>query len=99
MLVPAGAVGEPGRLDSLRRLVAAQAPAHTVPAVRVGGTGFVVGTWSAVGVDTAFAALPAPVLGRTVRLSRASVLWPGPHAGRGIRTDSTAAVGVSTVVR
>ena len=42
-------------------------PAHTVAEVRLGGLGFVVGTWSAVGVDTAFTPLPAPVLGRDVQ--------------------------------
>jgi phage tail-like protein len=101
VLVPAGAATPTGRLDSLRRLVAAQAPAHTVPIVRVGGCGFVVGTWSAVGVDTAFTPLGPPVLGGssgTVRLSSLTVLWPGRHHARGFAADA-AVVGLSTVTR
>jgi phage tail-like protein len=101
VLVPAGAAASTGGLDSLRRLVAAQAPAHTVPTVRVGGTGFVVGTWSAVGIDTAFTSLGPPVLGGaggTVRLSSLTVLWPGRHHARGFPADS-AVVGSSTVTR
>ena len=60
MLVPPA----PGRgrpdLAALRQLVTTQAPAHTVAEVRPGGLGLVVGVWSAVGVDTALAPLPAP---------------------------------------
>jgi phage tail-like protein len=91
---------------ALTRLVDRQAPAHTVPEVRLGGLGFVVGTWSAVGVDTAFTPLPAPVLGvdapgrrgRAVRLHRHSVIWPG-RAGRrmGVRVGTGSAVGIGTV--
>jgi hypothetical protein len=45
--------------------------------VRVGGTGFLLGQWSAIGVDTALVPLAAPVLGSAgnVRLNRMSVLW------------------------
>src|SRR5262249_13747855 len=53
-----GAAGE----DALRRLVERQAPAHTRASIRTGGEGFVVGTQSTVGVDTAFVPLPPPVL-------------------------------------
>jgi hypothetical protein len=99
--VPAGVVAGEGRRESLARLIASQSPAHTVPTLRVGGAGFVVGPWSAVGIDTAFVPLPAPVLGGTgnVRLSRASVLYGGRRAGRGMPADGTAQVGLNTVAR
>ena len=41
----------------------ARHPRTRSPQVRPGGQGLVVGVWSAVGVDTALAPLPAPVLG------------------------------------
>jgi hypothetical protein len=91
-------VRQEGQLESLRRLVAAQAPAHAVGGVRVGGSGLVVGSWSAVGIDTALAPLPAPVLG-SGRLRRALVLWPARGGGHGIAPDRSALVGVSTVAR
>lgn len=91
VLVPAASLGDGIGLERLRRLVDSQKPAHTLATVRQGGSGFVVGTWSGVGIDTAFAPLPAPVLGGggraaapgTVRLNRMSVLRAGrrgPHA-------------------
>lgn len=94
---------------AVRRLVRSQAPAHTAATVRTGGHGWVVGIWSAVGVDTAFVPLPEPVLdptgpaggprrGEPVRLGRHSVLAPGrtgPH--RGIAVGERAAVGVQSV--
>jgi phage tail-like protein len=98
VLVPAGTVKAPGQLESLRRLVAAQAPAHAVGGVRVGGSGLVVGSWSAVGIDTALAPLPAPILG-TARLKRALVLWPARGGPTGIASDRSALVGISTVAR
>jgi hypothetical protein len=95
---------------AVRRLVAGQAPAHTAGAVRAGGRGWVVGVWSAVGVDTAFVALPPPVLsaagsppeasgqGEPVRLGRHSVLATSRRGGhRGIAVGERAAVGVQTV--
>ena len=105
VLVPPRRGGhEPDRL-ALARLVERQAPAHTVAEVRLGGLGFVVGTWSAVGVDTAFTPLPAPVLardvpprGRAVRLGRHSVVWPGRTGrGAGVRVGEGSAVGIHTV--
>jgi phage tail-like protein len=83
---------------ALRRLVAAQAPAHTAGSVRRGGQGWVVGVWSAVGVDTAFTTPPAPVLGRTVRLGRASVVATSRRgAHRAIAVGERASVGTETV--
>lgn len=88
--------------ERLRRLVESQKPAHTVASVRVGGAGFVLGAWSAVGVDTSLTPLAAPVLGRggNVRLRRMSVLWPGRREGRpeGVRVGQTAVVGMQTVM-
>jgi phage tail-like protein len=84
--------------NSLRRLVDRQAPAHTRGTVRTGGAGFVVGTRSTVGVDTAFVPLPAPVLGGT-RLNHDGVLRPGPRgARRGVSVGVVSAVGVHTRV-
>jgi len=96
VLLPAGSSDE----TALRRLVGRQAPAHTVGAVRVGGLGFVVGTRSAVGVDTAFVPLPPPVLGggNPVRLGHDGVLRPGrrgPRQGVGV---GVSAVGVHTQI-
>ncbi len=102
VLMPAGVLDSPAKADALRRLIAAQAPAHTVGGVRVGGTGLVVGRWSAVGIDTALAPLPAPVLGgdtdTAVRLSRASVLWSRHGSRPAIASDVNASVGLNTVV-
>jgi phage tail-like protein len=95
VLLPAGSADE----NALRRLVERQAPAHTVGSVRLGGVGFVVGTQSAVGVDTAFVPLPPPVLGgaRPLRLNRDGVLRPGPQGARhGVSVGVVSAVGVHT---
>jgi phage tail-like protein len=85
----------------VQELLDSQKPAHTVVSVRTGGTGFVVGLQSHVGIDTLFAPTPPPVLGRAgnVRLNRMSVLWPGPR-GRPLPlvVGQTAAVGVHTVL-
>jgi phage tail-like protein len=99
----------PGDEPALRRLVRSQAPAHTSAAIHTGGLGWVVGVWSAVGIDTAFAPLSAPVLGpvapadlpgrgRPVRLGRSSVLAAsrqGPR--RGMALGEGSAVGVGSV--
>src|SRR5207245_1123854 len=72
--------------DRLARLLESQKPAHTIVTTRVGGTGFVVGSWSAAGIDTVLAPLPAPVLGGprgNTRLSRATVLWTRRGGARG----------------
>ena len=82
-----------------RDLIESQKPAHTLATVQYGGDGFVVGVWSAVGIDTAFEPLPAPVLGATgnVRLRRATVVAAGPPRGRlPLAVGVSAAVGVQT---
>ncbi|WP_411574948.1 phage tail protein [Streptomyces fradiae] len=97
VLLPAGAA-DPA---ALRRLVERQAPAHTAGSVRTGGAGFVVGSRSVVGVDTAFVPLPPPVLGGadTPRLGHDAVLRPGPAgARRGVGAGYACAVGVHTRV-
>ena len=94
VLVPAGQVDE----DALARVVTRQAPAHTRASVRTGGAGFVVGTRSAVGVDTAFVPLRAPVVGGT-RLNHDGVLRPGPRGARhGVSVGVGSAVGIHTQV-
>jgi phage tail-like protein len=94
VLLPAGSADE----EALRRLVDRQAPAHTRGSVRTGGVGFVVGTRSTVGVDTAFVPLPAPVLGGA-RLNHDGVLRPGPRGARhGVSVGVVSAVGVHTRV-
>ena len=99
VLVPPSRLLVPAERGRLERLVASQKPAHTVAAIRMGGNGFVVGNWSAVGVDTVFGALPPPVLGTNVRLRRMSVLWHGPHGSlTGITPGATAVVGVNTII-
>jgi phage tail-like protein len=95
VLLPAGSADE----KALRRLVERQAPAHTVGSVRTGGAGFVVGSRSTVGVDTAFVPLPPPVLGgeRPLRLNRDAVLRPGRRGlRRGVSVGEVSAVGVHT---
>ncbi|MER7873508.1 phage tail protein I [Streptomyces solisilvae] len=97
LLLPAGSADE----TALRRLVERQAPAHTVGSVRTGGAGFVVGSRSTVGVDTAFVPLPVPVLGgaHPVRLGRDGVLRPGPRGlRRGVGVGVVSAVGMHTQV-
>jgi phage tail-like protein len=95
VLVPPMNDVSPAQRQRVTNLIAAQSPAHTVASVRFGGTGFLLGNWSAVGVDTAFVPLAPPILGTsgTIRLSRMSVLW----RGRGGRPDGTA-VGQNSIV-
>jgi phage tail-like protein len=107
LVPPAPGRGGPD-LAALRRVVESQAPAHTVAEVRPGGQGLVVGIWSAVGVDTALAPLPAPVLGagtpagagQPVTLRRHSVLWPAARGSwAGIRVGTGPAIGIHTVAQ
>jgi hypothetical protein len=99
VLIPPSRLLAAASRQRLEHLVASQKPAHTVASIRVGGNGFVIGNWSAVGVDTVFGALPPPVLGGNVRLRRMSVLWHGRRGPRtGITPGSTAVVGVNTII-
>jgi phage tail-like protein len=81
VLVPPMSDNSPEQIKRLTNLIESQSPAHTVASIRVGGTGFLLGQWAAVGVDTGFLPLAAPVLGSggNVRLNRMSVLWSGPR--------------------
>jgi hypothetical protein len=98
VLLPAASTS----LARLRELVDAQKPAHTAATVRIGGGGFIVGAWAAVGVDSVLGSVAAPVLGAAgnVRLSRMTVLWPGRDGrGSGVAVGTTARVGEGTVMQ
>jgi len=101
LLVPRAGTYGPVDPARLARLVNAQKPAHTLAtAVRTGGA-FVLGGEVAVGVDTAFEPLPAPVLGQAgnVRLRLDTVLWPGRRGpAAAFRVGETSTVGVHTVM-
>jgi len=85
--------------ERLTRLIDSQKPAHTIASLRVGGDGFVIGAWTAVGVDTIFNRLPPPILGNNLRLNRMSVLWQGPGGPRsGMVAGQNAIVGIKTVM-
>ena len=92
VLTPPLADSSPQQIQRLQNLIASQSPAHAVASVRIGGTGFLAGVWSAVGIDTAFVPLSAPVLGSdgNVRLNRMSVLWTrsGGDQGSGLGRNS-----------
>jgi phage tail-like protein len=85
----------PPQLQRLTNLIDAQKPAHTVASIRVGGTGFLLGSWSAVGVDTAFVPLAPPILGTSgnIRLNRMSILGGDASGFEGI-----SGLGVDSVV-
>jgi phage tail-like protein len=85
--------------ERLSNLINAQIPAHAVASIRVGGTGFLLGTFSAVGVDTGFVPLARPVLGQAgnVRLNRASVLWSCPSGYQGAGLGRNSIVGKQTI--
>jgi phage tail-like protein len=99
VLAPSGPLATPTGRQRLQSLVDSQKPAHTVAVTRIGGSGFVVGHWSAVGVDTAFGSLPPPVLGAAgnVRLRRSSVLWAGAGVSSGVVVGGSTFVGINTV--
>ena len=79
-----------------------QKPAHTAATVRVGGTGFIVGVWANVGVDSVLAPLRAAGAGRARQ--RAAVAHERALAGSATgarpasRVGTTARVGTSTVI-
>jgi phage tail-like protein len=102
VLVPPGPSLVPrGGRDRLARLVATQKPAHTAAAVRVGGAGFIVGIWASVGIDSVLGSVAPSILGErgNVRLSRMSVLWPGPDGRGGVAVGATSRIGSGTVVQ
>lgn len=78
VLFPPGVARTPTERQRLEALVQALKPAHTVARVHFGGGGFVVGTSSAVGIDTALLPPPAAILGSTTRLAT-MVLGPSPR--------------------
>ncbi len=86
VLVPPGPLVSPLALQRLTRLIDSQKPAHTQASVRSGGGGFVLGSFSAIGIDSVLGPLPAPVLGAhgNVRLGRMSVLWPARRGGHSV---------------
>jgi len=87
MFPPGAARSAPDR-DRLAGLVEALKPAHTVATLRFGGGGMVLGPFSVAGIDTALLPPPPPVLGRTARLSRFTIVWPSARArGPGLRLD------------
>jgi phage tail-like protein len=99
VLMPPGTASTAEARARLERLVESQKPAHTLVTVHVGGRGFILGVAPvAVGIDTAFGPLPAPVLGAkgNVRLGRASVLRAGLRGPRPGFTAGIAAVGIQT---
>lgn len=103
VLVPPAVALGPQELAQLDRLIAEQKPAHTLHALRVGGHGLVIGTQSAVGIDTRLGGIGPPLLGGqgvsgTTRLNRDSVLRGGRHAPAGACKVGSAAVGIHTVL-
>ncbi len=79
-------------------LINHQKPAHTLASVRVGGSGLVLGVWSAVGVDTLLAAPPAPRLGEaSARLNRIGIVRHSRRGPRlGLRVGQSMAIGINT---
>ncbi len=99
VLMPPGTASTAEARARLERLVDSQKPAHTLATVHVGGRGFILGASPvAVGIDTVFGPLPAPVLGAAgnVRLGRASVLRAGLRGPRSGFTVGIATVGIQT---
>jgi phage tail-like protein len=105
VLIPPGQ--STARVDktALSRLITQQAPAHTIGQIRAGRGGFVVRPGCLVGIDTVLAPpeppvlrAPAGALGKPVRLSRDSIVWPARQGRRsGIRVGTSSVVGISTV--
>ena len=100
ILVPPLPDNSPQAQQRLRDLVESQKPAHTVASVRFGGTGFLLGHWSAVGVDTAFVPLAPPILGANgnIRLGRMSILRSrSGTAASGTKVGVRSVVGIQTI--
>ncbi|HLK05674.1 MAG TPA: phage tail protein I [Candidatus Acidoferrum sp.] len=100
VLVPPLADTSEQTKERLQYLVEAQKPAHTIASIRFGGTGFLLGHWSAVGIDTAFVALPSPILGASgnIRLRRTSILWGSQQTpNTGMKLGTRSIVGIQTI--
>lgn len=100
VLVPPLQDRSPQQAQRLVSLVGSQSPANTVPQVRTGGNGFLLGQLSVLGIDTSLTPIAAPVLGASgnVRLNRMSVLWPGSRcAVRGTVLGVNSVMGTPTI--
>jgi phage tail-like protein len=85
--------------ERLRRLVESQKPAHVLATVRVGSERALLGSASAVGIDTRLAGLPLPRLGVNTRLRRMTALARGSaRGGVGMQLGLSSAVGFQTVL-
>lgn len=101
VLVPPGQqLSSAAAQQRLARLVDTQKPAHTQASVRVGGTGFVLGLGTAVGIDTSLGPLPGAVLGDgQLRLGRTAVLRAGRRGPRAsFLLGQPLAVGAATLL-
>ena len=107
VLIPPGQPAARVDKTALTQLITQQAPAHTIGQIRTGRSGFVVGPGCLVGIDTGLEApeppvlrAPAGALGKPVRLSRDSIVWPARQGRRsGIRVGTSTVVGISTVAQ
>jgi phage tail-like protein len=108
VLIPPGPAAGRVDKDALTRLITQQAPAHTIGQIRTGRREFIIGPGCLVGIDTALRAPEPPVLrpppagrmGRPVRLSRNSIVWPARQGRRGgVRVGTTSVVGMTTVAQ
>lgn len=101
ILVPPGPQQDVNVRLRMAQLVESQKPAHTIAQLRFGGMGFILGQWSAIGVDTVFGPPPQPILGKkgNVRLRSMSVLWHGKGGRKtGIIPGQNSWVGINTIV-
>lgn len=107
VLIPPGQPAARVDETALKNLVTQYAPAHTIGQIRTGRGGFVVGPGCLIGIDTGLHApeppvlrAPAGALGKPVRLSRDSIVWPARQGRRsGIRVGTSTVVGISTVAQ
>jgi phage tail-like protein len=107
VLIPPGQPAARVDTIALTKLITQQAPAHTIGQIRTGRRGFVVGPSCLVGIDTGLETpeppvlrAPAGALGKPVRLSRDSIVWPARQGRRsGIRVGTSSVVGISTVAQ
>jgi phage tail-like protein len=108
VLIPPGPPAAHVDKDALTRLLTQQAPAHTIGQIRTGRREFIIAPGCLVGIDTALRAPEPPVLrpppagrmGRSVRLSRNSIVWPARQGRRaGVRIGTTSVVGMTTVAQ